>query len=237
MSRHTTYHELVDTFEQRSCPVCMLAIRRARRTMESLLWENINDIDVRLRLRRSYGFCGEHAAQLVAVHDPLGGAILYRDIVKTVGEKLKETAGQARNPSRLRKALEPLARGLHRVRYRDWGKEKETSCLACEAQDAAADLYLLEVLEHIGEADFREQFARSARLCLPHFVRALELGKDGNATALLVEAEIAGLASLQGELEEAIRKSDYRHQYEPKGDEFTAWIRAVGRVIGRPVEE
>ena len=56
--------------------------------------------------------------------------------------------------------------------------------------------------------------------------------RDGEVQEFLIEVQLASLSQLSGELQEFIRKSDYRYAGEPPGDERDAWIRAVQLWVG-----
>ncbi len=65
MSRHIAFYELRDAFAQPGCPLCRLEARVAERYLDFLLWERVNDPDLRQNLRQARGFCRDHAWMLV----------------------------------------------------------------------------------------------------------------------------------------------------------------------------
>ena len=79
----------------------------------------------------------------------------------------------------------------------------------------------------------RPPYEASDGLCLPHFRDVLAQPAPGPAPALLVAAQGAIWSRLDGELEEFLRKSDYRFQKEPFGAERDSWQRAVSAVSGQ----
>ena len=48
--REVGYHDLLDDLGRPGCPVCHGANRAGRRYIDGLLWEFVNDSDVRARL-------------------------------------------------------------------------------------------------------------------------------------------------------------------------------------------
>ncbi|MFN3336454.1 MAG: hypothetical protein ACK42I_03005 [Thermomicrobium sp.] len=78
-----TVHE---AFAEPGCPLCRLLSQKERRSLESLLWEQVNDPMTADRLAAARGFCWEHAWALVpagaAVHSHLGVAILLERILR-----------------------------------------------------------------------------------------------------------------------------------------------------------
>ena len=79
----------------------------------------------------------------------------------------------------------------------------------------------------------RPPYEASDGLCLPHFRDVLAQPAPGPAPALLVAAQRAIWSRLDGELEEFLRKSDYRFQKEPFGAERDSRQRAISAVSGQ----
>lgn len=48
----------------------------------------------------------------------------------------------------------------------------------------------------------------------------------------LLAAQREAWAALMTEVDEFIRKNDYRFQHEPRGDEHDAWLRALDALVG-----
>jgi hypothetical protein len=89
------------------------------------------------------------------------------------------------------------------------------------------------ILDFIAELEFSEAFGRSAGLCLPHLTRALEVGKDRPDVVPLLSAHRARWEDLRWELDESVRKFDYRYADEAKGREGNSWSRALELFAGR----
>jgi hypothetical protein len=81
------------------------------------------------------------------------------------------------------------------------------------------------------EGEVAEKYRTSGLLCLPHSYRAVELATP-SVVLLLAETQIAKLDALLHDLAEYLRKVDYRLADEPKGEEQTAWQRAVRCFVG-----
>lgn len=88
------------------------------------------------------------------------------------------------------------------------------------------------LLEHISEDEIGDAFRASDGLCLPHFLQAAENASSQEAFARLAAMQTERYESLVGELDEFIRKNDYRYGDEPMGTEGTAWLRAIALLIG-----
>ena len=71
-------------------------------------------------------------------------------------------------------------------------------------------------------------------LCVPHLSIAMEQAPGRDHLQELAGAAIAEYSTLEQELSELIRKSDYRFRDEPRGPEATAWWRAARMLAGAP---
>lgn len=231
MSKHTSYHELREALEQEGCALCRLVRRVVRRYLDNLLYENVNDSEVRSGFRRARGFCNLHAWQMYEEHDALGTAILYRDVLQDVAKRLADPA-----------AL-PAAAGLWQWLRRTpplagrGGPLADLSprqpCPACQVRESAEMIYGQTLLEHLDDREVRADLARSAGLCLPHLRQVVEMA-DPAAAAELIALQREAWLRLLGELGEFIRKQDYRFRDEPVGTEGDSWIRALALVSGQP---
>jgi hypothetical protein len=226
LDKRVGYHDLMADLRRRGCPACHGANRSAWRSIDSILWEFVNDPDVRHRLRRSHGFCREHALMAIAVASEqaaaLGMSILYEDFLRVIREEAEEAvrarAARARERRKTRTVHPP-------------GK-----CPACRSAEQVAANYL----DILGEADEESPPGRAIRqaergVCLPHLMMGIR-SADPPAAQRLLGIYLHGEAELRGDLKEFIRKQDYRHHHEGLSDgEATAWIRAVHRVVGEPM--
>ena len=82
-SKDIVYAVVVDALEKaRGCALCELETLAAHRYLDSMLYENVNNVKVRSDLVRSKGYCPRHAHLLLTFEDGLGTAIVYQDQVK-----------------------------------------------------------------------------------------------------------------------------------------------------------
>lgn len=58
-----TYFTLLEAFGKRGCPVCRLMEEYSLSYLDSLLYEQVNDVGIRRKLRGARGFCNWHAWQ------------------------------------------------------------------------------------------------------------------------------------------------------------------------------
>jgi len=219
MQKDTRYFDLIEAFSEPGCPVCRVSLELARHYVDSILYEYVNDPGVRDEIRKSHGYCNEHAWWMLDVGGAgLGIAIFQRDIVQTVLD-LTETLPNGRNAPQsaqeLLKRLQPTA-----------------ECPVCAHRRTMDDITLDTLLQHIGDEKLARALVGSAGLCLPHFSRALELVDNAEALKQLVALQQSTLTRLRDDLAEFIRKNDYRFRDEGFGKEGDSWRRAIGIVSG-----
>ena len=163
---------------------CVAVSRSTRgRYLDALLYEQVNDLDLRTRLYGSWGFCNWHAWMLRETSSPaFGSSIICDDLLRLAGRRLERTS--------LRRILGP--RGLLGRLLRRFGRRRppalvelyrrRSTCPACgETADSEAR-YLQAALAFVDDAQFDDAYEQSQGLCVPHVIRALELGA-GSAQA------------------------------------------------------
>jgi len=207
-AKHIAYYDLQEALGQPGCPICRLVARDLRRYLETLL-DTVNDVGMRHELRATGGFCREHTWQAVVLGRHLSVAILWHDLLSTV--------------------LEAGEQGL------SGGRRACRGCVACRKAAAASTLYAEVLGRHLEHGELVEEYGQSAGLCLPHLRVALA-GAGMAARKRLVSNEAGKLERLQAELQEIIRKHDYRHAAEPWGAEKDAWARAAAKLAGEQPE-
>lgn len=233
MDKHIAYHKLCEAITEPGCPVCRLTIEAVTGYLDRLMYADVNAIRLRDQLRRSRGFCAEHARQVLEIGNSLGLAIIYKDVVDNLGRALAK--GRYRPISwlqRLRERRRASARSQATAALVE-SLSPQASCPACDERRMVEDVLLGTLVEHLGEnAEFRADWQRSEALCLPHFLRALELVRSQESYQALVETQLKVWGQLSEELAEYIRKNDYRFRHEGFGSEGDSWLRAVKKVVG-----
>jgi uncharacterized protein DUF6062 len=211
LSKPLAYHELLEGLKLPGCAVCRSGAATARRYLESLCWEFINDPPVRSRLRKSLGFCRGHAYQLDAQASRLAVAILYEDLLRTLEAELQSALKPRRRPA----ALSP--------------------CPACEAVEGQEQSTLQVLADFIEDPAVADAYRDSAGLCRPHMLALCRRLPETSRRRVVAEEQLR-LQTLLGELAEVKRKSDYRSANEAWGDERTAPTRAIAKLVGEPDE-
>ena len=106
--------------------------------------------------------------------------------------------------------------------------------MLCATRDQTARHTLSELLTHLKDQDLLRRFDASDGLCHRHFDDALGQGADQTE---LPRLQAGCLARLVRQLDELIRKRDYRFMHEADQGEGNAWLRAVASVSGLNIDQ
>ena len=229
MSRHSVFFDIEDALAKAGCPLCRLTTASVLQYFGSLGYEQVNDVEARDELRANGGFCRRHAWLFwERSGNRLGVAIIYRDLLNHATGGVKASGGLVSGG-----LLRRLGRFLPGTKTGERnGPAAPRPCTACRYEADAELRYRSTLLEHLAAADVRERYTASAGLCLPHLSRALEAGGRGEDLAFLRDDASRRLSSLVGELDEYIRKHDYRFRHEGFASEEDSPRRAVERAVG-----
>jgi len=213
--RDAAAFEVREALGQPGCAICRVTQRSVIRLLRTIASEQVNDLELRSQLRSAGGFCNPHAyAWLREAKSTLGTALMYRDVL---------TAAQ--------RELDSPPRGR---RGRTWIRPDRpvNDCPACLAQREAEARYIEALLASLAaEETSRVAFDASDGLCRRHALAAIRSGRDGAECAAQRTRQV--VAALIADLDEVIRKEDYRFRHEPRKDaERSAPARAVGFAAG-----
>lgn len=222
--------ELKRALQAAGCPLCRVGQEAAYRYLRFVLHESVNDPATRSRLAEAWGFCRRHAwhflrLEWATMRDGLSTANIAEGLVKAAEEILDAYLS---DPSAVRRKRVARARVEKLVRALTAAGE----CPACMLQgqhEAYALTVLLRVLE---EEAWRERFGVSDGFCLLHLRRALTAGEVPIGIRWIVEDQRRRLHALLADLEEYIRKHDYRFSHESYGREGDAIVRATAALAG-----
>ena len=220
--RHTPYYTLLESFEEKGCPICHLLVKSLERYLRGLLYDNVNDPKAREVLRKSKGFCNTHAWRLKSIGDGLGTAIIYKDILSNLHAQMR--AFPAKEVSQSMTAKGRIINSL---------KRSTGSCPACLALKGSQKRYLEVLTKNIDDEQFGSAYKNSDGFCLPHFLKAVKMVKNKEHRAFLIRVQVEKIEILSGELSEFIRKHDYRFSGEGYGKESDSWARAIEMVVGK----
>jgi hypothetical protein len=226
-NRPSIYFDLVNACRQPGCPVCSLSAGSVRRYLDGFFYELVNDPGARDRLLKSRGFCAEHARLLLGtrIADALGASIIYRHIVNTILENFpKPSSSPSPNPSK-----------DHARRIGKFIKASDApgQCPACAHRAAVSDHALDGLSKLLHDESLQLAFQGSDGLCFPHLTRLLERVESPEDSGFLLGLTRNKLEDLQAEMEELIRKNDYRFQSEGITEsEGHAWRKAMRMISG-----
>jgi hypothetical protein len=183
----------------------LIAVSTERR-LRFLFHEGLNDPDLRKDLRSSLGFCGRHAAEAARIGHPLGIALLYNDVLA----RAKERVGALASGRRV-SALAP--------------------CPQCIAEQKDEEHYIRALATDLQEESMQVDYERAYGLCFSHLEAVIAQASE-EVSSFLGAQEDTRLSDLIHDLQEFIRKSDYRFSREPMGAEGNSWRRALEKVAG-----
>mgnify|MGYP003617669110 CR=1 FL=1 len=237
MSTRVPYlDELLAALGQPGCAFCRLLDATTDRYIDAVLFEMVNDVKVRDELNAARGLCGRHAPLLVRTGGALGSATMMQGVLKVLLRQLDAAEVEGVAPSRLRGLMRVVdPGGTHPAVERLAGSlAPQAPCPACAIEATFAAHYTATLLAQImPDNPIAATYRDSDGLCLPHFRMVVGRALPGPALNALVAAQRAVWERLNGELEEFLRKSDYRFQKEPFGAERDSWQRAISAVSGQ----
>ncbi|MCW3100615.1 MAG: hypothetical protein JWL77_6233 [Chthonomonadaceae bacterium] len=196
------------------CPVCTLVQRSVERQIRAFFTEFVNDPAARTRFRQSRGFCTHHTPLILELGDALAISILYADLAERTQDRWQ------------------TGRKWRFFTGERMGGQPWSPCHACAAEMEAGERYTQALAAGLERPEVWVSVEAEERLCLDHVVGILSAAKPA-AAKRFQELEAGRLARLQAELEEFIRKNDYRFRGEAWGTERDAWQRALLK-LSRP---
>jgi hypothetical protein len=240
-------NHLIDAMEKPGCPICRLFREASERAVESFLWENVNDPQVRQGIIASYGFCGPHtrlmvARELFTSSVPVGANIIYEHLGRLVAGELSGLRPSSRQGgssisglgARLRAWLKKAGLGkFNAARLQPRGE-----CPVCEAGNTAALNSLFVLCEEVRkQGDVHSVYQAADGLCLGHLRTALDLHSERFPDALrfLMDNTIARLTQQSAHMNEFIRKNNWSYRDEkPSEAEDTALRKTLTFFTGYP---
>src|ERR671924_163344 len=112
---------------------------------------------------------------------------------------------------------------LERLEHRPSGAAS-ARCPLCVSREKAETMAMDTLVMHLSEPELLDRIAKSDGLCQRHLEVALARCHD---SAALIDAQATARGRLVKDLDELIRKHDYRFSGEADKVEGQAWLRAV----------
>ncbi len=192
------------------CPICALTEKAVHDYIDALFYENVNDPLERSKFVNGHGFCPKHLKMVedhLTSHPELGilGVnILYHDLFDQLEKALKSE--------------------INDVKFGD-------GCELCQVEKKAERRYLELFAQFFSFDSRRQKYASSlSMVCLRHTYMLKNIKNFDFEFFLRIQKE--KLDSVKRDLEEFIRKSDYRFSHEPLTQrEGQAW-----RIISKFLE-
>ncbi len=228
------------------CAICRIRRQASERALDSFLWENVNEPDVRQGILDSYGFCPAHTRVMVAREVssssvPLGTNIIYEHLGRVVARELRSL-----KPGSLFGRVRNLGGGLRNLIERlDANKSANSrplhprgTCPACQAGDRAALNSLHVLCEEIQkEGDVYSGYLKSDGLCFSHLRSTIEHHSDRfpHSVTVLIDDTVFRLENQSKAMKEFIRKNNWAYRDEKlTEEEDTAWRKTLAFFTGYP---
>jgi len=236
---------LKEALRRSGCPVCRLGHQAAAASVESFLWENVNEPDVRQPIIDAYGFCPRHTRLLVAAEmrntgPVLGVNIIYEQLGRLASRELSQLELPDRGPNALAAVLKRL--GVNESSSSASVLPSKGDCPVC-AVVQANDRGMLETLFELlarQEEGFAAAYTASDGLCLNHLRRGLEqfAAPHPEAARWLSDETAARLERLSARMREYIRKNNWEYRDEKLTEaESLAWRHMLTFFTGLPGED
>lgn len=219
--------ELREAMDGWGCPLCKLAYATEQAFIESLNYERVLDLKTRDELKASRGLCERHSRDWRRVQGAaLGIAIVYR---VTLLDLLRDTD----KDNKSQRGFLGLGRGGRSPEQVAEDLEAQAPCPACRVGEDTAQRFAERLLEDLEHPAVQDLLRDSGGLCLPHLRMTLQQKGARKSASTLISVHREAWAKLMGELEEFIRKNDYRFREETMtSQEETSWTRVLDVVVG-----
>ena len=198
------------------CPICRVQREWSQRFYFWLVTQDYYGGTTPQKLKQAGGLCRKHADKLLELRSVYTTSVMYDYLVRDVVVKLQALADEARQVTRKPCRFSSTPMG---------------ECPACVEDREVVGSAARELVAALNEEEVAAKYRASDALCMPHLHRAVESATP-DIVVLLTETPIAKLNALTDGFTEYFRKVDYRFANEPKGDEQTAWQRAITRLSG-----
>jgi len=239
-----TRDDLLTAMSQAACALCVLLERAERKAVDMFLYDQVNDISRRDALRASRGLCLPHSSMLAEGRSALGVAILSRDILRTMTAELEAGTShrERREETKLpaQSSVNSVAAVARKYLSGVLGQvgaqlatriEPQAGCPMCAERPRIEAPLIMGLLHNLHDAAFAAAFDASAGLFRIHLASTLRAA-DTLAARALAARQAAIWRRLEADLDEFIRKHDYRFQGEAFDVERDVWRRALQATSG-----
>jgi len=212
-----SYYNLLETFKQDGCPICLLLQKTIDGYFESLLYENVNDPFVRKGIKGSFGYCKKHSIQIekVAEHSfqDFGLAIIIEDLANMLIERYKD----------LNKPAEKQGRR----------KRSPKVCPACIYENTFKEIYASEIARGIKDEKFFNKFKDGSGLCFDHLIAVKKYITDSSDLKKLLEFQESVVKKTIQDLRSFIKKHDYLNKEPITITDAEARKKTLRKIVGK----
>jgi hypothetical protein len=220
---------LDEAVELPGCPVCRVVLQRVEQALDSINYEFVNDPAWRDQAASAWGFCNLHAQQWLEQAHPLSTALVYETVLGRIRQSLeRQRPSRAGMTGRLRASLASGAES------RSGPLVESGICPFCTVRENETGLAIGQLLDELRSSTLSSRYAASDGLCVTHLNEALAQGPGETVLEALRTRAEETHRILQAQLQEIIRKHDYRFRDEVFGAELGSVQRAVHQVAGLP---
>jgi len=236
------YMYMMPLLEQPGCPICRVRNMAETRYLGNLLHEYVNDLETRVHIIASLGYCPKHAWQMGLMErekdgEATGNSIIYEDLVSVVLNLLLQYEREYKaRKHKIKPWFFNIPNGLRGQPVdppdEPYGPMIKNKCRVCQIGENNEENYLELMLEDFSQSEsrLRDKYLQSDGLCLFHLRQSLKLKKPAlqNGVHFLVEHRLETLPKLCQDLRNYTDKHAWnRHTEEMTPDERVAWIRAI----------
>jgi Family of unknown function (DUF6062) len=222
------------------CPVCTVVLEYLDHLIDNWEYEGFTNVEHRFELIRSRGFCPLHTWQLAQRSNAFRLGLIYNEILTDVEEKLDQDYRRlAAAGGSLVKRESVFKRW--RKRWMQQAPESPTNvnprfddCPFCRARTDLEQRVISTLVQQLRSEEMRELLSQSTGLCLVHLAQARHLAEVEEPTILyhILACQLTCTRRVLEELQELVRKHDYRFSDEQQGQEMTSWRLGAELCVG-----
>ena len=219
------------------CPICAVMLEHMQGVMDAWQYEDFTDVEHRHEVIRTRGFCPLHTWQLAQLHTSFQLAVIYREVLADVLAGLERDQENTQDGSpRAALTLPGWLKGQHAHSGQGYAKPDFEQCYFCRMRDGIEQRLIDSLVGMLHSEQDRALISQSTGLCLAHFAQAHTHAETHypEELSVLLDCQHACLARVLGEVQELVRKHDYRFKDEARGDEMTSWRRGAELCAGNP---
>lgn len=207
------------------CPICKVITPAVDKWLRHLAATIEDQSIVEQGLSETIWLCNAHTWRMLAIASPFAVAKYGAMAANAVADALAAGIDHEREmPLDILGGLlglrEPDARRMGKAlaaKLRPYFHGR--NCPACKVKTKMERIATLALLDGLRREEVVAEYSRSAGLCLSHFGLSLRLASDRRLKQNLLSSQIAIYRTLLAELDEFVRKQDYRFRDEPWGRE------------------